>query len=174
MNNQILDPEVTGVEVSYYFICNTKLWLFHHNIEMENEHENVKIGKQLHKERYPRVQKEVNIRNRMKLDFIEKNDQLIVHEIKKSNKMEKSHLYQMYFYLNYLHRHGVKVNGEIHYPLLNKKKTVKLDKEKKEKLNKVIREIKEIVSGNMPEPKRKEICKKCAYEEFCFGTVMQT
>ena len=40
--------DLTGVEISYYFICKTKLWLFHHNIELEREHENVKIGKQIH------------------------------------------------------------------------------------------------------------------------------
>ncbi|MEF8835600.1 MAG: Dna2/Cas4 domain-containing protein [Candidatus Thermoplasmatota archaeon] len=42
------------------------MWLFHHNIELEREHENVKIGKQIHEDRYPRVKKEVNIRDKMK------------------------------------------------------------------------------------------------------------
>ncbi len=27
--------DLTGVEISYYFICPTKLWLFHHNIQLE-------------------------------------------------------------------------------------------------------------------------------------------
>jgi len=170
MSNTYSKNKITGVEVAYYFVCHTKLWLFHRNIELEREHENVKIGKQLHKERYPRVKKEVNIRNKMKLDFVEKNGQLIVHEIKKSEKMEKAHFFQMYFYLDYLSRHGVEIEGEIHYPLLNKKKTVSLSEEKRERLHKVLDEIKKIVSGEMPKPKRKKICNKCAYEEFCFGT----
>lgn len=136
---------------------------------MEREHENVKIGKQIHENRYPRVRKEVNIRNKMKLDFVEKGDQLYIHEVKKSNKMEKSHLFQMYFYLDYLQKHGVDVKGELHYPELNKKKEVEFGEEEKEELNKVKDEIKDIVSGDMPEPERKTICKKCAYYEFCFG-----
>ena len=160
---------ITGVKIAYYFICHTKLWLFHHNIQMEREHENVKIGKQIHEDRYPRVRKEVNIRNKMKLDFVEKGDQLYVHEVKKSNKMEKSHLFQMYFYLYYLQDHGVDVKGELHYPELNKKKEVEFSEKEKEELKDVKEEIKEIVSGDMPSPERKKICKKCAYYEFCFG-----
>ena len=162
--------DLTGVEISYYFICKTKLWLFHHNIELEREHENVKIGKQIHEERYPRVKKEVNIRDKMKLDFVERGDDLYIHEVKKSNKMERSHLFQMYFYLDYLERHSVDVKGELHYPLLNKKKEVEFGKDEREELQRVKEEIKEIVSGDMPEPEKKKICGKCAYEEFCFGT----
>lgn len=110
----------------------------------------------------------------MKLDFVEKGDQLYVHEVKKSNKMEESHLFQMYFYLDYLQEHGVDVKGELHYPELNKKKKVELDTEKKERLKGVKEEIKKIVSGDMPEPERKKICGKCAYEEFCFGSEVET
>ncbi|MEF8880179.1 MAG: CRISPR-associated protein Cas4 [Candidatus Thermoplasmatota archaeon] len=160
---------ITGVKIAYYFICPTKLWLSHHNIHLENEHENVKIGKQIHKDRYPRVKKEVNIRNKMKLDFIEKDNELYIHEVKKSDKMEKSHLFQMYFYMNYLQEHGVEAKGELHYPLLNKKKQVEFGRKEKKQLYEVIKNIKKIVSDDMPKPKRKKICKKCAYEEFCFS-----
>lgn len=160
---------ITGVKIAYYFICKTKLWLFHHNIQMEREHENVKIGKQIHEDRYPRVKKEVSIRNKMKIDFVEKGDQLYIHEVKKSNKMEKSHLFQMYFYLDYLQEHGVDVKGELHYPLMNKKKEVEFGEDEKKELDDVKKDIVKIVSGKMPEPERKKICRKCAYYEFCFG-----
>lgn len=166
---RIASENITGVKIAYYFICKTKLWLFHHNIQMEREHENVKIGKQIHEDRYPRVKKEVSIRNKMKIDFVEKGDQLYIHEVKKSNKMEKSHLFQMYFYLDYLQEHGVDVKGELHYPLLNKKKEVEFGEKEKEELEQVKKDIVEIVSGDMPEPERKKICRKCAYYEFCFG-----
>ncbi|MFW6173276.1 MAG: CRISPR-associated protein Cas4 [Elusimicrobiota bacterium] len=160
---------ITGLKVAYYFICHTKLWLFHHNIGLEREHENVKVGKQIHEERYPRMRKDVNIRNRMKLDFVEHGDQLFVHEVKKSDSMERSHFFQMYFYLNFLQEHGVDVKGEIHYPLLNKKKQIEFGEKEKKKLYEVIENIKELLSGDMPKPERKKICKKCAYEEFCFS-----
>ena len=167
----IVKSNITGVKIAYYFICHTKLWLFHHNIQLEREHENVKIGKQIHEDRYPRVRKEVNIRNKMKLDFVEKGDQLYIHEVKKSNKMEKSHLFQMYFYMDYLKEHGVDVKGELHYPLLNKKKQVEFGEDEKKELDVVKDEINKIVSSDMPKPERKKICKKCAYYEFCFGDV---
>ena len=105
----------------------------------------------------------------MKIDFVEKGEQLYIHEVKKSNKMEESHLFQMYFYLDYLQEHGVDVKGELHYPLMNKKKEVEFGEEEKEELDEVKEDIITIVTGNMPKPERKKICKKCAYYEFCFG-----
>mgnify|MGYP006300271387 FL=1 len=85
--------------------------------------------------------------------------------------MQRSHLFQMYFYLDFLHRHGVDVKGEIHYPLLNKKKEVCLGKNEVKELYLVIEQVKQIIAGGMPPPRRKTICGKCAYEEFCFGDI---
>lgn len=161
--------KITGSIINYYFICHTKVWLFSHHIQLEQEHENVKIGKELHEERYPRMKKEVTILNQLKLDFVERGDELVVHEVKKSDRMKKSHIFQMYFYLDFLQQHDVHVKGEINYPLLNKKKEVVFGDAEREKLYSVIENIKKIVANGMPSPKRKKFCKNCAYEEFCFG-----
>ena len=40
-----MDDRITGVMVYYYFVCRRKLWYFCHDINMENENENVMIGR---------------------------------------------------------------------------------------------------------------------------------
>lgn len=166
INNRV---KVTGVKISYYFICHTKLWLFSHNIQLEDEHENVKIGSFLQEERYNREKKEIEIRGVMKADFVRKGDELVIHEVKKTNKMEEAHKYQLLFYLKYLKEHGVDAIGELNYPLLNKRKRIELTKENQEEINEIEKEIQEIVLGDMPSPRKKPACEKCAYREFCWG-----
>ncbi len=46
--------KINGTQINYYFICKTKLWLFSHNIQLEDEHENVKLGKFLHETSFKR------------------------------------------------------------------------------------------------------------------------
>ena len=46
--------KINGTQINYYFICKTKLWLFSHNIQLEDEHENVKLGKFLHENSFKR------------------------------------------------------------------------------------------------------------------------
>ena len=45
-----MDDRITGVMVYYYFVCRRKLWYFCHDINMENENENVMIGRILDEE----------------------------------------------------------------------------------------------------------------------------
>lgn len=46
----------------------------------------------------------------------------MIHEIKKSNKIEKAHVYQVKYYILTLKKMGVEnVTGEIDYPKLKKR-----------------------------------------------------
>ncbi len=164
----MIKEKITGVDVSYYFICHRKLWLFSHNIQMENENQNVQIGRQLHEDRYKRQKKDITILDTINIDFLKKEEQIVIHEIKKSKKMEKAHKYQMYFYLDFLLLHGVEAKGELNYPLLNQKVSLELTDEIRLELEEIYREIKTIVSGALPDKKKKNYCTKCAYYEFCF------
>ena len=76
------EDNINGTKINYYFICPTKLWFFSHNIQMEDNSENVKIGKQLHENSYQR-DKEYLIDNKISIDFIRKKEIVEVHEIKK-------------------------------------------------------------------------------------------
>ncbi|PWB54517.1 MAG: CRISPR-associated protein Cas4 [Candidatus Methanoperedenaceae archaeon] len=160
---------ITGVKVTYYFICHTKLWLFSHNITLEKEHDNVNIGKQLHEDRYKRDSKEITIDQTISIDFIRKGNTIVLHEIKKTKSMEDAHRWQMLYYLYYLKSKGIQASGEINYPLVSKKEEIVLLEKDESDMENMINNIRKIVMGRMPPPKKIRICPKCAYYEFCFG-----
>lgn len=160
--------KITGVDISYYFICYRKLWLFNHKIQMENDHQNVRIGRQIHETRYKRQRKNIAILDTISIDFVKKGEQIVIHEIKKSKKMEKAHKYQLFFYLDFLLKYGVEATGELNYPLLNQKVLLELTDEVRIELKEIYREITKIVSGILPGMKKRSYCTKCAYYEFCF------
>jgi len=163
---------VTGVKVSYYFICRTKLWLFSHHIQLEQENQDVQIGKELHETHYSRDKKDITIDETISVDFIEKSksgDKIVLHEIKKSNKIAEAHQWQMLYYLFYFKEKGIDAEGELNYPLINKKEQIVLTEEKEKRMKEIIDDILKIVEGKLPSPQKKQICPKCAYFEFCFG-----
>lgn len=47
--------KITGIMLYYYFVCKRKLWLFYNGISMEDENENVQIGKFLDKNTIQKV-----------------------------------------------------------------------------------------------------------------------
>ena len=164
------EDKINGTIINYYFICHTKLWFFAHNIQMEDNSENVKLGKQLHENTYKR-DKEFLIDNKINIDFIRKTESLEIHEIKKSRKMEKSHEYQLLYYIYYLKKHKNIENllGFLDYPLIKKTREIHLTDEKEHELDNIIKNINNIIKLEKPQtPKKKNICKTCAYYELCF------
>ncbi|PTD93816.1 CRISPR-associated protein Cas4 [archaeon SCG-AAA382B04] len=169
--NDLVNPslDLTGVEINYYFICKTKLWLFSNHVQMEDESELVKLGKLTHKESFEREEKEVNI-GPIKFDYIRRRNKLEIHEVKKSKKMYESHLYQLLYYLYYLKQLGIEASGVLKYPRLREEKKVELTREKENEIKSLIQEVKDVLNrDSFPKPEWKEICKKCAYREFCFS-----
>lgn len=114
-----MKKEITGVMVYYYQVCTRKLWYFYHEIQMEQDNENVKIGKILDEETYKRDDKHINIDNVINIDFI--RSQGVLHEVKKSRKIEEASILQVKYYLYYLKEKGVSdIRARIDYPLLKK------------------------------------------------------
>jgi len=68
---------------------------------------------------YGEKKKEIIIDDRIAIDFIQKGDTVVLHEVKKGKRMERAHRYQLLYYLYYLNElKGVEnVEGEIDYPL---------------------------------------------------------
>ena len=161
---------INGTQINYYFICTTKLWLFSHNIQLEHESDNVKLGKILHDDSFKR-EKDYLIDNLINVDFIKLTDCVEIHEVKKTQKMDKSHEYQLLYYMYYLKNEKdiENIKGYLDYPKSRKKKEIFLTKEKEDELVKIIEEINEINSKEMPKPQKSKICRKCAYFEFCFS-----
>lgn len=161
--------KINGTQINYYFICKTKLWFFSHNIQMEHESDNVALGKQLHENSYKK-EKEFLIDDLINVDFIKSTNPIEIHEVKKTKSMEKSHEFQLLYYMYYLkHKKEIKdIIGYIDYPLNRKKLKIELTEEKENQLNGILEDIKNIIVGEIPKPKKSKICRKCAYFEFCF------
>lgn len=176
MNNNLntsLDQKAifTGTQVNYYVICPTKLWLFSHFITMEHNSDSVKLGKLLQEYSFLQRKKDIVIDQKISIDFIKKKDKLILHEIKKSNALEKAHIYQLLYYIYYLkYKKGIdNIEGIINYPTNRKIVKVTLTPEKKRGLEEMFRKIKEVISSQKPPiPKRRKYCKKCSYYELCW------
>lgn len=161
-------PSVTGVQVNYYFICKTKLWLFSHLATMEHESEAVALGRLAHEESYQRARREIKI-GPINIDFVKRGDEIVLHEVKKSRKLERAHVYQLLYYLYYLKQKGIEAKGVINYPLLRRTEEVSLGEGQTEEIEAIIRDIGKVVGEKKPpEPEKKSYCRKCSYFEFCW------
>lgn len=161
---------ITGTKVNYYFVCKRKLWLFSHQIEMEEESDLVAQGRLISENAYPEKRHELNIDGVIVMDFVEMQSG-IIHEIKKSDKMEEAHLWQVKFYLWYLKTKGIEgITGELDYPKLKRRVTVTLTESDCQVLEQVAQEITAIEHQSTPPPKiDKKFCKNCAYYELCWA-----
>ena len=161
----------SGTQVNYFIVCKTKLWLFSHFVTMEQSSDLVSYGKLVHETSYGEKKKEIVIDDRIAIDFIQKGDKLILHEVKKGKRLERAHRYQLLYYLYYLKElKGVEnVEGEIDYPLLRKKEKIALNEDLKEEVRTILAGIREVIAmPEPPEPSYLKICRKCAYFEFCW------
>lgn len=165
----IAESKITGTEVAYYIVCKRKLWLFAHHLEMEQFSDYVALGKLISEESFKR-ERIREIGDTIKIDFLKIKDKVIVHEVKKSRKLEPAHIWQVKYYIYQLQKKGVNCeSGIIHYPKLMRKIDVILNKEAKAKIENVMSEIKETISLKNPPPvKKKPYCPKCAYYDYCF------
>lgn len=163
---------MTGTQISYYFLCHRKLWFFSRNIDMEQTSDTVAMGKFISDSTYEREKHEIHIANDeddIVLDFY--NDKTkTIHEVKKSDKMEETHIWQVKFYIYVLEKKGIEgVTGEIDYPKLREKVKVELKEKDRDKLKEIRKEIKGIVEENIPPGAiNKPFCKQCAYYELCY------
>lgn len=171
------DLHIGGTEVHYYVLCPRKLWWFSHGLEQEHVgsgnvgQENVALGQLLHETSYPDKQqhKNVLIDDLLRLDF---TDSGAVHEVKKSRGAQKATRFQLLYYLYYLkHEKGIETSGVIDYPKERRREEVTLTPELEEEVERIIKGVRETrdlpVPPLVPEPM--SICKKCAYQELCWG-----
>jgi CRISPR-associated exonuclease Cas4 len=162
-----MDKQITGVMVYYYAVCKRKLWYFYHDVTMEQGNDNVQIGKIIDEETYMRDEKHINIDNVINIDFI--RSRKVLHEIKKSNKIEEASILQVKYYLYYLKLRGVEVSAKIDYPLLKQCIEVTLTNRDMLELKVILLDIKSIVNqDNPPSLEKTNICKKCAYFDLCY------
>lgn len=162
--------KVNGTLMNYYFHCKRQCYLHGNRINLENNSENVKIGKALHEAKLSdNKNTELEIDN-IKIDKISA-EYLI--EIKKSDADENASKWQLYYYLYVLRQKGIYRKGKLQFIEKNKQDNkilvLELTPEIEEELQKYIIEIEELIeSNNMPPVLYKKQCTKCAYYEYCY------
>ena len=161
---------IGGTEVNYYLICQAKLWLFSHGIQMERTSDRVDMGRLLHEESYPRARhKELMIDNLLRIDFDESSG--VVHEVKMSKSFHRAHIYQLLYYLYYLKQKGLgELTGVINYPKSRRTEEVALTPEIEVEIEEMLSSIRAIKrSDDCPPHEYTAKCKKCSYEDYCWG-----
>ena len=164
------DLRITGTQVNYYVLCPRKLWWFSHDITEEQHYDTVTVGRVLHEDSYPdQKHKDVLIDDLLRLDF---TDAGAVHEVKKSRGGARASLFQLLYYLYYLkHEKGVIKTGVIDYPKLRRTDKVELTPELELEVEEILRGLQALREAPNPPavPKPMPICKKCAYQDLCWG-----
>ena len=162
--------QITGTLINYYFHCKAQCWLHANRINLEDNSEDVRIGKILHELAEEKAKKTEIIIDNVKIDKLTK-DYLV--EVKKSDSDPEAVKWQVLLYLYKLKQKGVLKKGKIEFIEKNKQSRkvhyVELDEANEKRLLEVLSAIGNLIDLPMPpEPIFEKHCKKCAYYEYCF------
>ena len=126
--------------INYYFVCKRKLWYNSRNINLEEDNENVQMGKLIDENSYNLETKQIMIEETVNIDFI--RNWKVVHEIKKSKAIEEAAVWQVKYYIYFLKKRGIEIEkGIIDYPEIRERKEIILSEEDEIRLEKILKEI---------------------------------
>lgn len=177
-------PRVGGMLVGYYIACPRQAWLSLHGLWMEQESELVALGRLIDVTAYARERRpgQLEVTAPDGTSLVAQIDRLdphegIVHETKKSRSMEEAHVWQVRFYLWVLALAGVKgpdgqpLRGRIDYPALRQRVDVTLEPGHVTRLQEIVAAVRLLARQAHPPPRhpRRAFCRRCAYEELCYG-----
>lgn len=162
--------KVNGTLINYYFHCKRQCYLHGNRINLEDNSENVKIGKAIHE-----VKSEFSSNTEITIDNI-KIDKLTSEylvEVKKSDADIEAATWQLIYYLKVLRDKGIYRKGRLEFIEKNKSKNkiiyIELTDEKVNEIESYKSEIENLlIEENIPEVINKPKCKKCAYYEYCY------
>lgn len=162
--------EINGTLVNYFFHCRRQCYLHGNRLNLEDNSENVKIGKALHEEKAMKTQDaEITIDN-IKLDKLSKE---YITEIKKSDADVEAAKWQLLYYIYVLKKKGIMRKGKLEFIEKNKSERkivyVELTETEESRLKEIIQEINCLLAEDeTPGLLNKPTCKKCAYYEYCY------
>ncbi len=163
---------ITGTHFNYYFLCHRKLWLFANSINMEQNSDLVYEGKLIHETSYPqRSEKYTEIEiDGIKIDYYDARNK-VIHEVKKSDKRELAHEWQLKYYMYILHKNGIDgVTGILEYPRLRRTDEIYLSTRDCEEIEIIKQKIETIIhSSDCPLRLNQNSCKNCSYFDFCWS-----
>lgn len=145
--------QIIGTHFNYYQVCKRKLWLFANGINMEQTSDLVYDGKLIHETSYPQRSgryEELEL-DGIKIDYYDARNK-VIHEIKRSDRVEPAHEWQVKYYIYVLERNGVKgVSGLLEYPTLRQTTKVELTDADRQNIAEMEKKIMKIIqSDNCP------------------------
>lgn len=161
--------KITGTMINYYFHCKRQCYLFANRLNMEDNSEDVRIGRVLHE---IKAKDEKNTEIKFENMVLDKMTQKNIEEFKKSDADIKASRMQLLFYLKNLEEKGVQKEGKLVCMEKNKQEKVEkvvLNDETRKELDNCIDEINRLVNQDeVPKLEKRNTCNKCAYYEYCY------
>lgn len=171
---------INATLINLYRVCTRECWLHANGINMEQTSDLVADGKLIEEESYLQRSKKysqvelfisfegVNLSG--KIDFFDSNNK-VIHETKRSNKVEIAHVWQVKFYLWLFQLNDIEIEkGVIEYPKLRETESVWLNQSDIDYLQGAVKEIDLLVNSEICPPViNAKICKSCSYYDFCYA-----
>lgn len=163
-----IEKTLTGTIVNYYTHCKRQCWLFSNMLNMEDNSEDVHIGKVLHEIKYA-GQEEISLEG-IKLDKL--TDEYVI-EMKKTDADINAAKAQLLYYMVTLRDKGVYRKGQLVCLEKNKQEhsrhSIDLTDTEVDALREHYNEIKAFINNPVPpDAVLAQHCRKCAYYEYCF------
>ncbi len=161
--------KVTGTIINYYFHCKRQCYLFANKINLEDNSEDVRIGRVMHE-----LRAEEQNNSEVKFDgiVVDKITGKYVEEFKKSDSDLLAAKMQVLFYLKKLDEKGIKREGKLVCKEKNKNERIEkivLDDLNNKILDECVGNIEKLINSDiMPSVEKDNKCKKCAYYEYCY------
>ena len=142
--------EVNGTLINYYFHCQRQCYLHGNRLNLEDESENVKIGKALHEEKYKDDKNSEIAIDNIRLDKLTAK---YLTETKKSDADLVAAKWQLLYYLKILKSKGIIRKGRIEVIEKNKQNKsfieVELTEIEEKELDKIVIKIKELLENEI-------------------------
>ena len=110
--------QVNGTLINYYFHCKRQCYLHGNRLNLEDNSEQVKIGKAIHEERAENSKNSEIAIDNIRLDKLTKE---YLTEIKKSDADAEAAKWQLLYYLSVLKSKGIVRKGKLEFVEKNKK-----------------------------------------------------
>ncbi|MDR1379398.1 MAG: CRISPR-associated protein Cas4, partial [Synergistaceae bacterium] len=106
---------IGGTLVWYHSICQRQVWLMSRSVAPNPDNDYLALGRLIDQNTFTREKHQITFGDN-KFDFVQDKDgALIVSEVKKSSRAERSALLQLAHYLYELRKEGIEAKGVLHF-----------------------------------------------------------
>lgn len=164
---------INATLINLYHVCKRQTWLHANGIRMEHTSQLVAEGKLIGETSYPdRSKKYTELElDGIKIDFYDAKNK-VIHEVKKTDKVEQAHIAQVKYYLYILSKNGIEgASALLEYPKMRQTQIVEWEEGDQLVVQGWVQEVKALISQeNCPSLEKKSICRSCSYFDFCYAT----